>query len=440
MHFSHRVRNSVCRSGNGTPVVQEAKIRVETLQENRLSKNKKLVDTLREECRWSDSLMQLCKEDAQKGRMEMPRHAHEANLDQVTLSPRFAVIQGVKPDGSPKVRPVDDLTRSECNAATEVTEKLAYESLDELLASARAIGTHVQKDLALWKADIDSAFRRIPIKPQHRQFAHIVFRCDGSIIVSKHLSLPFGAVASVHHWERIGEFIKTVARRLLHLPVLRYVDDFFAAELAGCEEHSKNIFARLVRCMLGRDSIAGRKLLHGNPLPILGVAVEINLGGITFIPEPDKLEKWRKQIKAALDCGHLCGGEASRLAGRLAFSSQKAFRRIGRAMLQPIYKQITRRSSVIDAELKIVLEWWLQILKEGICEVRQWGVNKSTPVHLLCDARSTPPRVAAVCVIGDSIRYADLEPSRSTLEQFKCRGDNQIASLEMLAIAFGASS
>jgi hypothetical protein len=42
-------------------------------------------------------------------------------------------------------------------------------------------------------------------------------------MVAKHLGLPFGAVASVHHWERTGELIKAIARRLLHLPVLRYV-------------------------------------------------------------------------------------------------------------------------------------------------------------------------------------------------------------------------
>ena len=57
-------------------------------------------------------------------------------------------------------------------------------------------------------------------------------------------------------------------------------------------------------------------------------------------------------------------------------------------------------------------------------------------VQLLCDARSTPPRIAAVCIV-DGIQYADMEPTAEVLKQFQQRGDNQIASLELLAVAFG---
>ena len=53
--------------------------------------------------------------------------------------------------------------------------------------------------------------------------------------------------------------------------------------------------------------------------------------------------------------------------------------------------------------------------------------------------RSTPPRIAAVCVIGKEIIFADMEPDEQVLMQFRARGDNQIASLEMLAIAMGTS-
>lgn len=69
----------------------------------------------------------------------------------MNLSPRFAVIQGVKASGEPKVRPIDDLTRSGCNAATETTEKLKYESLDALLAVLRRLEKEVGSDLQLWK-------------------------------------------------------------------------------------------------------------------------------------------------------------------------------------------------------------------------------------------------------------------------------------------------
>lgn len=124
------------------------------------------------------------------------------------------------------MRPVDDLTRcvhvvsrrvkhhcvlricfacrSGCNAATETLEKLSYESIDAFLAVIREMGAVIGRELEPWKADIDSAFRRIPVRPDHREFSHITFRCRDQVVIAKHLASPFGAVSSVHHWERIG--------------------------------------------------------------------------------------------------------------------------------------------------------------------------------------------------------------------------------------------
>ena len=55
------------------------------------------------------------------------------------------------------------------------------------------------------KADIDSAFRRIPIRPDHRMYANVAFKHNDQTFVAQHLSIMFGSSASVHHWERVGE-------------------------------------------------------------------------------------------------------------------------------------------------------------------------------------------------------------------------------------------
>ena len=98
----------------------------------------------------------------------------------------------------------------------------------------------------LFKADIDAAFRRIPIKPAHRWACGITFRalnkvacsrcfCEGrdtilvcKVLCSQHFACPFGAVGSVHAWERMGAALAHIARVYLKIPMLRYVDDFFA--------------------------------------------------------------------------------------------------------------------------------------------------------------------------------------------------------------------
>ena len=142
--------------------------------------------------------------------------ANQMCLDLVTVSPRFAVEQGLKPDGSLKIRPVDDFTRSGCNAATDPSGALVYESIDALLASIRAakhcMNAEGECNLSLWKADIDSAYRRIPIAPEHRHLAWVAFVSNGQALLAQHTALPFGSVASVYHWDELGELIKAIAR------------------------------------------------------------------------------------------------------------------------------------------------------------------------------------------------------------------------------------
>ena len=135
---------------------------------------------------------------------------------------------------------------------------------------------------------------------------------------------------------------------------------------------------------------------------------------------------------------------------------------MGRAMLTPIFKQIRKATSEVDEELEKALRWWLTVLREEICEIRfiflspcanqisivcmlllacrRWVESEQKPLQLLCDARSTPPRIAAVLVADGRIEYADFEPSKEVMRQFTRRGDNQIASLELLSIAFGFST
>ena len=68
--------------------------------------------------------------------------------------------------------------------------------------------------LSVTQADIDSAFRRIPIRPDHRMYANVVFKCNDQTLVAQHLSVMFGSVASVHHWERVGTHILSLSQQL----------------------------------------------------------------------------------------------------------------------------------------------------------------------------------------------------------------------------------
>ena len=189
---------------------------------------------------------------------------------------------------------------------------------------------------------------------------------------------------------------------------------------------------RLVDILLGAGAAAPHKLECANPLTVLGVQTKVDAAGVTFKPNPAKVAEWTDQIQSYLKLGLLSSGDASKLAGelasrqrsasmpllctgRLSFASQHVFKRLGRALLVPIFKQIRSRSAAIKPELQMALTWWLQTLKLGmsevnlscqycretsICllnEVRPWGQIQDEPLHLLCDARSVR------CVAQDAL-------------------------------------
>ena len=75
--------------------------------------------------------------------------------------------------------------------------------------------------LSFWKADIDAAYRRVPIAPSsrlplmrcfchclflpgHRPLAAVAYLFEGKVMIAEHAALPFGSEASVHGWDRIG--------------------------------------------------------------------------------------------------------------------------------------------------------------------------------------------------------------------------------------------
>jgi len=204
--------------------------------------------------------------------------------------------------------------------------------------------------------------------------------------------------------------------------------------------------------------VVGGERATGNPLTVLGVEVTLTDNGARFRPSEDKIRKWTAKIESILECGKLCGGEASKLAGALQWAAQHTFKRLGRAMIRPIIKQETARSSEVGEELRLALQWWLEVFRWRIfsewresaqtsvllftrlrlSQERTWKGTSSKPIHMFCDARSTPPRVAAVLLKDGERKYCDLEPPAAIMGAFQRRKDNQIMGLEILSIALGA--
>ena len=76
-----------------------------------------------------------------------------------------------------------------------------------------------------------------------------------------------------------------------------------------------------------------------------------------------------------------------------------------------------------------------------ILQVRPWQLPPTRPVQLFCDARGSPPRLAAVLYTHDGRSfYTDVAPPDCILKLFSKREDGQICGLELCAIALGLST
>ena len=405
----------------------------------------------------SAELFKLTCDDARLGRMTWPVPVAELDTAHFRMVPRFAVQQGQRPDGSTKIRPVDNFSWSHCtgtkrrrskkeaketsiNGHFVVKHELKHDHLDDLYGALKVFFELLHAVPGLWKADIANAFRHVPLKESQRWAAWVLFSHKDVQYASSHIGMPFGATSSVVAWHRIGHLLTLIARRVLFLPVLVYVDDFFSPERPVTMKHAMSVFARLVKLLLGPDAIASHKLECGCSLVILGMHVTPSREGVVFHLCQEKARKWCALIQEAIQRRLLEAGAAQKLAGRLNWAVQALFHRLGRAMLKAIYAQKCSQRGYVGDRLLVALEWWLNVLSLKISETRKWRASTDPVARLFVDAASTPARIAAVLCCNGEISYTDCAPSSSLVGQLSWRRDKQIMSLEIIAIMLALST
>ena len=96
----------------------------------------------------------------------------------------------------------------------------------------------------------------------------------GVLWVCQQFGMPFGAVASVMAWHRVGNFLTCVARRRLRLIVGRYVDDWFGASRSGLRCSPAYCMAALMR-LTGFDDDPVKTVDRALRYVVLGAQVSI---------------------------------------------------------------------------------------------------------------------------------------------------------------------
>ena len=176
-------------------------------------------------------------------------------------------------------------------------------------------------------------------------------------------------------------------------------------------KHAAKCLARLIDVLLGAGAASLKKLEWGASLCILGIEFEFAEHGFRCRPSKAKAQKWLRCVRGYLATGKMTAGEASKTAGRLSWAGAHMFRKLGRAMLRPIFDQTTRRDAKIDAPLRRALLWWIDALALDVAETRAWDALETRVAHLFCDAAGEPAHLGAVLLLDGKCYWTHLAVS-----------------------------
>ncbi len=167
--------------------------------------NQELIGSLREDTN-AAALQDLTCSDARKHRMSWPVPVDSIDLKSIRLAPRFAVEQGVRSDGLPKIRAVDHMSWSAAegrshkrsraqvrlesiNGHSHFPIQIKHDHIDDLCEALRMAYREFGELPRMWKTDIAQAFRRLPIRVDHVPWhLQIVYISGCSLVVCLLLS------------------------------------------------------------------------------------------------------------------------------------------------------------------------------------------------------------------------------------------------------------
>ena len=137
---------------------------------------------------------------------------------------RFGVRQ-VASSGKTKIRCIDDFAASLVNGLVRVSRRLRLGRISDVLSSAAKLSGRGGRKIRLLKSDFKAAYQCCPILKEHLGYAAILFSdlISGNLVEATQYAMPFGAVAAVYAWDRVGEAIVRIIEHVLVVAIGRYV-------------------------------------------------------------------------------------------------------------------------------------------------------------------------------------------------------------------------
>jgi hypothetical protein len=252
--------------------------------------------------------------------------------------------------------------------------------------------------------------------------------------------MPFGSVAAVYAWDRVGAAFQHILREGLLLPVVRYVDDFFWAEHRDFACTVRDMVIEL-SFLLGIPLDIGKTPSPSPSLDILGVHVSLPCDGdlgeevMLLIPDAKKMEFWRLEVQAAVKSGVLAPHAAERLVGRLGFGVAAVWGGLAAYRLRVLRHHSFGDSSHVSEGLREDLQWWDLFLASPPTRARPLLPPRDI-VLLFTDAEGDGG-LGAVLMSGTSSWWSACTTPPELTRELKDR-KTQIQAFELAAVGWAS--
>ena len=308
--------------------------------------------------------------------------------------------------GRDKMRCIDDFLQNRVNEACNIHGRIRMDTLQDLLDIMRLVhAAHPGGRGKLSKSDFKSAYRQCPVCAAHYPFAGLCIAdpSEGCTYVGTQCAMPFGAVAAVYAWDRVGAAVTAILRVYLGLPVLRFVDDFFWYIIDGREPSlAQRTFAREARQnvldVVGALGFGLDPAKTPDPaalMAILGVAVRCPRPTAATLAaelalDPVKAKVWLQSIDLMFKSTALPFEGFEALIGRFSSAAFVVFGRWASSHMSSLYAALAsgRPGEGLTQDARDYLLWWQDMIRGG-STLHPLYLHPSAPAFFLTDAEGS---------------------------------------------------
>ena len=350
---------------------------------------------------------------------------------------RFAVFQ------KDKWRPIDDFSENGVNGSFGSMERVDLRALDETVWISVALMRSMKAGHFSFKlsdgnllegrvheswytggtmprplvktVDLKAAYKQLALNERDASKSVICLKNphDGQVYGFACKTLPFGAVASVLHFNRFARFLKAVFLRC-GVIACNYFDDYPIVELSTLGDNTDGTL-RAITKLLGVTVAEEKDASFSDKTDLLGVTLDLSddiMGEVRVCNKPDRKKDLSQALDNIITSGKINPLEIPTLFGRLQFAESQILGRAGGLAMKTLRKLEALRCKSVDIsdEQKLMFGF----LKSRLNHSRPRSISTkpySPPVLVFTDGAYEPSGdsedTVGVASIGGVIYYRE---------------------------------